>query len=115
MLPVPDTNVNDGRTVRAEGPLAGLAELTGQQLAAPPLDGTTAFAATIAKIEGPNLDWLAFTGDKAPTALDFSATNEQLSRRYPSARLPVARQVLRSAFRLPRARARERLLRRPGR
>ncbi len=88
--PVPDTNVDDGRTVRAAGPLTGLAELTGQQLAAPPLDGTTAFAATVTKVAGDDLDWLAFTGAKAPDALDFTATNEQLSHRYPAPRLPVA-------------------------
>lgn len=88
--PVPDTNVDDGRTVRAEGPLAGLAELTGQQLKAPPLDGSTAFAATVTKVDGADLGWLTFTGPKAPTALDFAATNSQLSHRYPSPRLPVA-------------------------
>lgn len=88
--PVPDTNVADGRTVRATGPLTGLAELTGQQLAAPPLDGSTEFAATVTKLAGDDLDWLAFAGSHGPNALGFTATNAQLADRYPAPRLPVA-------------------------
>src|SRR6185437_2091837 len=72
--PDPDSDHNEG-PVRATGPLTGLAELTGQQLAAPPLDGSTEFSATVTKLAGDHLEWLIFPEGPEHDILTFTASN----------------------------------------
>lgn len=87
-LPEPTT---DGGHVRGTGPLTALAELSGQQLPAPPLDGVTPLHATVAKTDpdDPDLDWLVLDAERGAGTVDYSWTNSELAAHYPDSGLTI--------------------------
>lgn len=87
-LPAPRRD-DDGHA-QATGPLTAIAELTGQQLAAPPLDDRTALHATVTKATGAELDWIVLdpAGGSGRLAFDYDAA--ALRARYPAATLALA-------------------------
>jgi LysM repeat protein len=87
-LPSPVTVDNH---TRARGPLTALAELSGQQLPAPALDGTTALSGTVEKVDWPehDLDWLVLNPGTSPGTISYAWTNAELASQYPAASLTV--------------------------
>ncbi|MFA4928133.1 MAG: LysM peptidoglycan-binding domain-containing protein [Patulibacter sp.] len=93
-LPAPVADA-DGH-VQATGSLTGTLELTGQQVAAPPLDGpglTIGVDVTTSDVTVPptSLDWISFAatpgGPKIAAPLTFSYTAPELAELYPATSL----------------------------
>jgi hypothetical protein len=86
-LPAPQER--DGH-MEATGLLTALAELTGQQLSAPPLDGTTGLTASVTKNGGDQLDWIVLDPAGGRGSVDFAYDAAALRDRYPAATLALA-------------------------
>ena len=86
-LPAPEER--DGH-MEATGLLTALAALTGQQLAAPPLDGRTGLTASVSKNSGDQLDWIVLDPVGRSGRVDFAYDAAALSDRYPAVTLALA-------------------------
>lgn len=88
-LPLPQAG-RDGHAL-ATGPLTALAELTGQQLPAPPLDAGATLAVTVTKTDpaDPELGWLVLDPGPSAGTITYGYDESALRDRYPASRLAV--------------------------